>query len=91
VKRGRENCSPCDLFLRAERKSRSRKTAPSKTDVMILRLLLPHNASSDPWSSPPSLTALRRLANPGITVLANETKSISEMEIVVFVKAAERH
>jgi len=44
---------------RAERKC---ETALSKTDVMILRLLLPHSASSAPWSSPPSLTALRRLA-----------------------------
>ena len=41
--------------VRAERKSRSVETALSKTDVMILRLLLPHNASSAPWSSPPSL------------------------------------
>ena len=40
-------------FSRVERKSRSRETAPFKTDVMILRLLLPHNASSAPWSSPP--------------------------------------
>jgi len=39
----------------AERKSRSRETALSKTDVMILRLLLAHNASSAPWSSPLSL------------------------------------
>ena len=37
------------------RKSRSRETALSKTDVMIRRLLLPHNASSAPWSSLPSL------------------------------------
>ena len=34
----------------AERKSRSRETALSKTDVMILRLLLPHNAPSAPRS-----------------------------------------
>ena len=41
---------------RAERKSRSREAALSKTDVMILRLFMPHNhASSAPWSSPPSL------------------------------------
>ena len=48
---------------RAERKSRSPRRALSKTDVMILRLLqCPMNASSAPWSSPPSLTALHRLA-----------------------------
>ena len=46
---------------RTERKSRSHETALSKTNVMILRLLLPHNASSAPWSSPPSLTALPSL------------------------------
>ena len=43
------------LISRAERKSRSHETALSKTDMMILRLLLAHNASSAPCSSPPSL------------------------------------
>ena len=34
--------SRSEVLTRAERKSRSRETALSKTDVMLLRLLLPH-------------------------------------------------
>jgi hypothetical protein len=42
--------------FRAERKSRSRETALSKTgSVDSCLLLLPHNAASAPWSSTPSL------------------------------------
>ena len=40
--------SGCLEMDRAERESRSRETALSKTDVMILRLHLAHNASSAP-------------------------------------------
>ena len=38
----------CTVTVRSEKKSRSRETALSKTDVIILRLLQPHNASSAP-------------------------------------------
>jgi len=47
----------------AERKSRSRETALSKTDVMILRLLLPHDVSSAPCFFATVATALHRLAH----------------------------
>ena len=36
------------------RERRSRQTAPSNTDVMLLRPLPTRNASSAPWSAPPS-------------------------------------
>jgi len=45
------------------RAARARRAFP-KTDVMILRLLLPHNASTAPRSSPPPLTALSILPTP---------------------------
>jgi len=43
-------------FLRAERKSRSRETALSETDLVDSSTYsMPHDASSAPWSSPLSL------------------------------------
>ena len=44
---------PFKLFALKERAARARRLSPKL--VMLLRLLLPHNASSAPWSSPPSL------------------------------------
>ena len=49
---------------RAERKSRSREAALSKTDVLILRLLLPHERFFSSLVFATVATALHRLANP---------------------------
>ena len=74
----------------AERKSRSRETALSKTDVMILRLLLPHERSfSSSVSSTSSLHRLYQLGTDGEDAAEqNKTDCVAHEPGVFAVQAA---